>query len=162
MKHILVTTDFSEEAESAFAYAKELVQLIGKEKSKIILLKVIDVVIPTNVEFGYGVANAEKKGILDRLHKQASEKIKEIAQKNFAGLTIETFVLKHSKAVYQEIIEFAKTHNVDLIVMSTHGRTGAKYFLLGSVTEQVVRQSPCPVMVVPARYVERDSTNNWP
>ncbi len=44
MKHILVTTDFSEEAEAAFDYAKEQAQLIGKEKSKITLLKVIDIV----------------------------------------------------------------------------------------------------------------------
>lgn len=48
MKHIVVTTDFSKDAESAFDYTKELVQLIGKENCKITLLKVIDEVTPAN------------------------------------------------------------------------------------------------------------------
>jgi len=151
LKHILVTTDFSEEAATAFDYAKEQVQLIGKEKSKITLLKVIDIVIPTNNEFDYGVDTADKKGIIERLQEQASERIKEIAEKYFAGFPIETSVYTPSKDVYQGIIEFAEAHNVDLIVMSTHGRTGARHFLLGSITERVIRKSPCPVMVVPAK-----------
>lgn len=53
--------------------------------------------------------------------------------------------------MYAEIIEFAKTNNVDLLVISTHGRTGVKHLLLGSVAEQVVRQSPCPVTIVPIK-----------
>ncbi|ODS32507.1 MAG: universal stress protein-binding protein [Candidatus Scalindua rubra] len=157
MKHILVTTDFSEEAEAAFDYAKEQVQLIGKEKSKITLLKVIDVVIPTKDKFEYGVANDDKKNIIQRIHKQASERIKEIAQKHFSGFPIETFVFEPSKDVYQGIIEFAEAHNVNLIVMSTHGRTGVGHFLLGSIAERVVRQSPCPVMVVPARIAKKET-----
>ncbi len=151
MKHILVTTDFSEAAESAFDYAKEQLKLAGKEKSKITLLKVIDVVPAGNITFEYGLVISDKKGRLARVHKQASEKIQEIAKKQFAGLPVETAVVKPKKAVYQEIIKFAKTNDVSLIVMSTHGRTGAKHFLLGSVAERVIRRSPCPVMVVPAK-----------
>ncbi len=151
MKHILVTTDLSEAAESAFDYAKEQLKLAGKEKSKITILKVIDVVPPAGIKFEYGLAIADKKGMLEKVHKQASEKILEIAKKQFAGLPVETVVVKPKKAVYQEIIKFAETNNVSLIVMSTHGRTGAKHFLLGSVAERVVRRSPCPVMVVPAK-----------
>ena len=151
MKHILVTTDFSEAAESAFEYAKEQLKLAGKEKNKITLLKVIDVVPPAGIKFEYGLAFADKKGMLEKVYKQASEKIREIAKKQFAGLPVETAVVKPKKAVYQEIIKFAKTNNASLIVMSTHGRTGVKHFLLGSVAERVVRRSPCPVMIVPAK-----------
>ena len=157
MKHILVTTDFSEEAETAFDYAKEQVQLIGKEKSKITLLKVIDIVIPTNDEFGYGVNIHDIKGIIDRLQQQATEKIKEIAQKHFAGFPIETSVFAPSKDVDNGIIGFAETNDVDLIVMSTHGRTGVGHFLLGSIAEHVIRQSPCPVMVVPAKITKTET-----
>jgi nucleotide-binding universal stress UspA family protein len=155
MKHILVTTDFSEEAEAAFDYAKEQAQLMGKEKSKITLLKVIDVVIPTDEDAEYGVADADKRGIIERIHKQASEKIKEIAQKHFAGFPVETCVFKPSKDVYQGIIEFAEANNVNLIVMSTHGRTGMKHFLLGSIAERVIRQAPCPVMVIPVKAAKK-------
>ncbi|RMF87095.1 MAG: universal stress protein, partial [Nitrospinota bacterium] len=49
---------------------------------------------------------------------------------------------------YEEIIETAKSHDVDLIVMGTHGRTGLAYVLLGSVAEKVVRLAPCPVLTV--------------
>jgi universal stress protein A len=149
MKHILVTTDFSEESERAFNYAKEQLKLAGKGSSKITLLKVIDVVPPANIKFEYGLAIVDKKGMLDKLYKQALERISEIAKKCFTGLSIDTVVIKPKKATYQEIIKFAQANDVSLIVMSTHGRTGAKHFLLGSVAERVVRKSPCPVMVIP-------------
>lgn len=44
------------------------------------------------------------------------------------------------------IVDFAKEMNVDLIVMGTHGRTGIKRVLMGSVAEAVVRNAPCPVL----------------
>ena len=49
---------------------------------------------------------------------------------------------------FQEILETAKTQQVDLIVMGTFGRTGLQHLLLGSVAEKVVRLAPCPVLVV--------------
>jgi nucleotide-binding universal stress UspA family protein len=145
-----VTTDLSEAAESAFHYAKDQLKITGKKNSKITLLKVIDIVPPASIKFEYGLAIADKKGMLEKIYKQASVKIREIAKKHFPGLPVDTIVIKPRKATYLEIINFAKTHNVDLIVMSTHGRTGVKHFLLGSIAERVVRRSPCPVMVVPA------------
>ena len=151
MKHILVTTDFSEESERAFDYAKEQLKLAGKGNSKITLLKVIDVVPPAGIKFEYGLAIADKKGMLEKVYKHASEQMQEIAGQQFAGLPVETVAIKPKKAVYQEIIKFAETNSVSLIVMSTHGRTGAKHFLLGSVAERVIRRSPCPVMVVPVK-----------
>lgn len=149
MQHILVTTDFSEEAERAFDYAKEQLKLAGEGNGKITLLKVIDLIPTANIKFEYGLAIVDKKGVLDKLYKQASERIKEISKKFFPGLAVDTVVIKPKKATYQEIIKFAQANNVSLIVMSTHGRTGAKHFLLGSVAERVVRRSPCPVMVIP-------------
>ena len=46
------------------------------------------------------------------------------------------------------ILERARTEGADLIVMTSHGRKGAKRLFLGSVTEAVLRESPCPVLVV--------------
>ncbi len=151
MKHILVTTDLSEASEVAFDYAKEQLKLEEKENGKITLLKVIAAVPPAGINFEYGLALPDKKGMLEKVYKHATEQIQEIAEKQFAGLPVETAVVKPNKAIYQEIIDFAETNNVSLIVMSTHGRTGAKHFLLGSVAERVVRSSPCPVMIIPAR-----------
>ncbi len=152
MKHILVTTDLSEAAESAFEYAKEQLKMAGKEKSKITILKVIDVVPPASIKFEYGLAIADKKGMLEKAYKHASEQMQEIVKEQFADLPVETVIVKPKKAVYQEIIKFAETNNVNMIVMSTHGRTGVKHFLLGSVAERIVRRSPCPVMIIPAKH----------
>ena len=49
---------------------------------------------------------------------------------------------------YQEILNVAQEKGVDLIVMGTHGRSGIAHFLIGSVTEKVIRTAPCPVLVV--------------
>jgi nucleotide-binding universal stress UspA family protein len=49
---------------------------------------------------------------------------------------------------FVEIIQAAKTYDVDLIVMGTHGRTGLRSMLIGSVAEKVVRKAPCPVLTV--------------
>jgi nucleotide-binding universal stress UspA family protein len=49
---------------------------------------------------------------------------------------------------FLEIIRYAKAHEIDLIVMGTHGRGPIAHMLLGSVAEKVVRKSPCPVLTV--------------
>jgi len=49
-----------------------------------------------------------------------------------------------------EITEFAERNHADLIVMGTHGRTGLGRLLMGSVAETVLRQAPCPVLIVKA------------
>jgi universal stress protein A len=48
----------------------------------------------------------------------------------------------------EEILRFAREEAMDLVVLGTHGRTGLKHLVLGSVAERVVRQAPCPVLVV--------------
>jgi universal stress protein A len=53
-----------------------------------------------------------------------------------------------------EIVAYAKDTHSDLIVMGTHGRSGPKHLLLGSVAERVVRTAACPVLTVRARTTE--------
>jgi universal stress protein A len=50
---------------------------------------------------------------------------------------------------YKAIVDAAVAESVDLIAMSTHGRTGLAHMLIGSVTERVLRRAPCPVLAVP-------------
>jgi nucleotide-binding universal stress UspA family protein len=54
---------------------------------------------------------------------------------------------------WDAIIRLARDHQADLVVMGTHGRTGVRHALIGSVAERVVRHAPCPVLVV--RPLER-------
>jgi nucleotide-binding universal stress UspA family protein len=52
------------------------------------------------------------------------------------------------------IVEKAQSEAVDMIVMSTHGRTGLEHLMIGSVSEKVVGRAPCPVLVMPAHKRE--------
>lgn len=87
--------------------------------------------------------------------------MKEGGEKELAKLVVDevrrevptdTLVLVGSPAV--EIIEAARSLPADLIVISTHGRTGLKHVFLGSVAERVVQRAPCPVFVVREREHE--------
>jgi nucleotide-binding universal stress UspA family protein len=49
---------------------------------------------------------------------------------------------------FMEIIRYAKDNQMDLIVLGTHGRSGLRHVLLGSVAERVVRKAPCPVLTI--------------
>lgn len=62
------------------------------------------------------------------------------------GIQLESFV--HEGEVTDTLLAFAKVQAVDLIVMGTHGRHGLDRWLLGSVTEKVLRKAHCPVLVV--------------
>ena len=67
----------------------------------------------------------------------------------FQGLQIE--VLIREGAAPENILKVAEQKSPDLIVMATHGRTGVRHLLLGSVTEKVIRAASCPVLAVPSR-----------
>ena len=71
------------------------------------------------------------------------------------GVSFET-VTKSGKEA-EEILEFAKEEQVDLIVMGTHGRTGMGHVFFGSVAEKVIRHSPIPVLIIPSGEKRRSS-----
>jgi nucleotide-binding universal stress UspA family protein len=62
------------------------------------------------------------------------------------GIAVERHV--ESGVPHAEILEYAEGADIDLIVMGTHGRTGLDHYLIGSIAERVVRQSPVPVLTV--------------
>ncbi|MBI5205478.1 MAG: universal stress protein [Nitrospirae bacterium] len=136
-KNILLATDGSKHSDIAANKAVDFAKSYGGN------LKVISVVdVPS--EF-YG----EAPGIVEDLIKKAktyAENVKKQAEK--AGIKTETFVREGE--AYQAITDIAKEQNINAIVMGSHGRTGLKRLLMGSVTEKVIGYSPCPVLVVKA------------
>jgi nucleotide-binding universal stress UspA family protein len=60
---------------------------------------------------------------------------------------------------HREIVDYAARSGTDLVAMGTHGRTGLDRYLLGSVTERVVRRSPTPVLAVPYREEPADGSD---
>lgn len=136
-ENILLATDGSKDSEIAANKAIDFAKSYGGN------LKVISVVdVPS--EF-YGEAH----GIVEDLIKKAktySENVKKQAEA--PGIKTETFI--REREAYQAITDIAKEQNINTIVMGSHGRTGLKRLLMGSVTEKVIGYSPCPVLVVKA------------
>jgi len=144
LKRIVVTTDFSEESRKAFPYALALAR---KFEAALLLLYVVPAHLPA--EFSHmGIVLEES-----RLLEEARERLPRFLQAELdPHLHVETQVVNGGPA--HEICRTAETQAADLIVMATHGHTGLQHFMVGSVTEKVIRHAPCPVLVV--REQERD------
>ena len=139
VQHILVPTDFSADADRALEYA---ITLAGTLHARVTLLHVL-----STLYWGTGdVPGALPATFLDELEAVTQQSMAQILQRvRHAGIEGETLVEYGSP--YARIIAVAQEHNVDLIVMGSHGRTGLQHILLGSVAERVVRLAPCPVLV---------------
>lgn len=149
MKHILVTTDFSDNSKAAFAYAIQQASYAGVDQCTLTVLCVLEDLIPTSVQFEFGITTFDSKGLLDEAYRNASARLKEVCAKELSGVRAQPVVVKAKKPVAEEIIDYAKEEDIHLIVMGTHGRSGVRRLLVGSVAEDVVRHSPCPVLLVP-------------
>jgi len=63
-------------------------------------------------------------------------------------------LVNHTDNVGKDLIELAKTHKIDLVVMATHGRKGISRWTQGNVCDEMIRSKVCPVVVIPAQAVE--------
>lgn len=138
---ILCPIDFSKIANNCLPYAKELARNSG---ATLILLNVIG----ENFTDAYGVETISiehpersKKDAEAKLEKLAKEISEEISDNK-----IECIVLQGNAT--QIIVKIAAEKEADLIIMSSHGRTGLGRLLMGSVAEWVFRNAPCPVLMV--------------
>ena len=146
IKKILVPTDFSKLSMSALEYVKILLEL---QEPKIYLLHVLDK--NTIRKKGKGKKQADKN--IAALEKLAMRHLSSIAGQYFTHTNVVTMVLRKGDP-YREIVKLAQEENIDLIIISTHGRTGIAHVLMGSVAEKVVRYSPIPVLSVKPQKIK--------
>src|SRR4029450_168946 len=96
-----------------------------------------------------GTAIYDIHALQETARKTAERKMRELIRSvNFGAVKFETMCTDGSPV--SDICAFAKDHDVDLIITSTHGFTGFTHVLIGSIAEQVVRHAPCSVLVVPS------------
>jgi len=137
-ENILMCLDGSSYSEAAFTQAVSLAKACG---SKLFLITVVDI----KQEYVAYVPQLE-----DELERSAAENL-EKAKKRAAEQGIDaTVILSKEQKPYKAIVDAAKKHDVSLIVMGTHGRTGLTRLVMGSVAQGVVARAPCAVLVVPA------------
>ena len=140
MKHILVPMDFSKFSQGAVAYANALAIAW---QAKVTLVHVIEEVLVPTV---YGV-EAMTLTLSDPLIEKSNEELNKVAAQQIdAGIETKIQTLIGSPA--STIAAYAKEEWVDLIVLASHGLTGIKRFLMGSVAESLNRKAPCPVLTV--------------
>jgi len=145
-KRILVTTDFSESGDHAVGHAFRMAADHGAE---VLLLHVLELVVAPNPLYAhYYPTDFFTPEIRERAEKDARDGLLERVPKTAPLATVPyRTVLTHGIPA-DEIIRVAKEQQADLIVISTHGRTGLKHLFMGSTAERVIRHVHCPVLVV--------------
>lgn len=138
-QHFLVPIDLSEYANQALDYA---ITLAGKLGARVTLLHVIQPLPLGGVDMGVTLLTTYFQDLEAEIRHDMESLLERVTAAGLEG----DMVIVHG-VPFHEIIEAAKTQEVDLIVMGTHGRTGFQHVLLGSVAEKVVRLAPCPVLV---------------
>lgn len=140
---ILVPTDFSDFSRPALDYGCELA---ARFESELHLLNAIqDPMVYAPEPVMLGTEAAER--YMEEQRAAASEALAKLpGGEQELGRPIAREV--RLGTAFVEILRYAKEVQIDLIVIGTHGRTGLKHVLLGSVAERVVRMAPCPVLTV--------------
>jgi len=134
---ILVPTDGSAAAGTATETALDLAQRFDAS------LHAINV-----VELDKSPADVESE-IAEEITQRGEETLATLRdQAADVGVSATTHVIETAEPIHRTIIDYARDHDVDLIVMGTHGRTGLNRLVLGSVTERTLRTSPVPVLTV--------------
>lgn len=142
LKRILFPTDFSECSKRAQAYACALAEQFQSELHVLNVFEDAALLLPE----GGPMLSLPPYYLAEQ--KQAAEKaLATVLPANWtSGKQIVRTTQLGNPAV--EIITYAKTNAIDMIVLGTHGRSGLVHLLLGSVAEKVVRRATCPVLTV--------------
>jgi universal stress protein A len=135
LKKILVPVDFTGCTEEALLYAVPFAQQFGAE---VVLLHVVEPAVMPASELG-GFSDLETTD-------EAGEDLKRL--RNRLAEKVACTMLLRTGSTLVEINSVAKELGIDLIIISTHGRTGLERLVMGSTSEKVVRHAGCPVLVV--------------
>jgi nucleotide-binding universal stress UspA family protein len=139
-KKILVPLDGSETSEAILPEIEKLASAFG---ASICLLHVVPTLIfPDTME-----ALVQYETIAEAFTKEGEAYLRKIEKRlKDKGFTVESLLQQGSEA--QRILDQCDREDIDLIAMTTHGRSGVSHWLLGSVTEKIVRHATKPVLLV--------------
>lgn len=138
---ILIPTDGSNAVRPAVEAALTLAETHG---ATLYALFIVDQPISVS---GTGEGFTGLDNLLDELEEEGHQATSAIADQA-TDRDIETMTAVRRGNPHDDILTYANEHDIDLIVMGTHGRTGVKRALLGSVTEDIVRHSEIPVLTM--------------
>lgn len=142
-KHLLVPVD---ESPMSYAAAEQALSLAKDLNCPVTIMSVIAVDPFVGVDF-YKVAPAITDYFM-QAEQNSQNRLAEI-QQSFSreGISVDTKIIR-GVAALEGIVQIANEIGADLIIMGSHGRTGVKKMMLGSVAQNVLTQSPVPVLIV--------------
>jgi nucleotide-binding universal stress UspA family protein len=140
---ILVPVDFSACSLAGLSYA---IQFAEKFSARLILLHVVNVAVAISAD---GCVLYDISAVEMAAREDAKERMADFVRWAQFGRVQYATVVKVGQTV-KTICDFVGTEKVDLVITSTHGRTGFKHVMLGSIAEQVVRSASCSVLTVPS------------
>jgi nucleotide-binding universal stress UspA family protein len=140
-KSILVATDFSQPSTAALNYAKMLAGALGAS------LHVLHVMEDPLLGIKWPDYECPIPVIRKQLEREAAEHLDELLTADERAKLKVSLTAEWGKP-YAKVLSFAEEHNIDLIVMGTHGRGALEHALMGSVAERVVRHAVCPVLTI--------------
>ncbi|MGQ9479948.1 MAG: universal stress protein [Chloroflexus sp.] len=146
-RHILVPLDGSTLAEQVLPHVHALAANEGT--TKITLLRAVPPIFTTSVDYSGILATTTEA--ITQMEQEALDYLQHIA-KQFQSEGYEVHTEISALPPAEAIIEYAENHNVDLIVIATHGRSGLSRWVFGSVTQKVVQVNPTPVLVIRPRH----------
>jgi universal stress protein A len=140
-RKILVPTDFSQDSDAALRMA---LSIAATFQARIFLLHVIS---------KQSLADyCLDQNLVDRFLNESivfsNEKLQEVIDKNQQRGNIKVIPDIRNGQPYEEILKEASDRKIDLIVIASHGKTGLQKYFIGSVTEKVMKEAKCPVLLI--------------
>ncbi len=148
--HILVPTDFSQASELAIGAAVMLATQFGA-KMTLVHVHDPDALRPPAT---LGWSPTQQKTLDEEIRRSIEQGFDDLRKERLASVKdVDTVIIEDSSAA-RGICDLADRLDVDLLVIATHGRTGLKHLLIGSVAERVVRHAPCPVLTLRSKSAD--------
>jgi ribonuclease P protein component len=146
-QRILVTTDFSAGSLEAFPVA---VAMASHFDAELLIVHVVPMDMPTPWDIppyaDFGLASLPVPEYEAQVRQEVERRLALVAAKHAKGARVRNLVGRGAAAA--EITRLAAEQKADVVVLATHGWTGWRHLVFGSVAEKVLRESPCPVLSV--------------
>ena len=142
LKKIVCPTDFSEPSYEALVAAEELANCFSAELKLVYVVEPIPTLAPPQSLLGL-----DFDAYLTKMDTWANEKLNHLIQTRVSPKVKAAPVVLNG-GPSDRIVSYAKAEKADIIVIATHGRSGWRHFVFGSVSERVLRMSECPVLII--------------
>lgn len=137
-RNVLVPTDGSDCADEALAVGADIANSAAATLHLLSVISVATLGLDVRSEIQLTALEERANGIVDDARETAAS----------AGVDSVSTAVEHGASVHRTVLSYVDEHDVDLLVVGTHGRTGFNRYVLGSVAEYLIRTSPVPVLTV--------------